>query len=106
MMQYQVVSTCISYTYTGSRLGTALDTESRIHLGLHGYIPVAVEDLEMQKTRALRYLRSKTTSLDKYIFMAQLRNTNIRLFYKLVCDELKVCNNEYIGTRNAHIILI
>ncbi|KAI7882501.1 malic enzyme [Lichtheimia hyalospora FSU 10163] len=60
-----------------------------MHLGLHGYIPVAVEDLEMQKTRALRYLRSKTTSLDKYIFMAQLRNTNVRLFYKLVCDELK-----------------
>lgn len=89
MMQYQVISSLISH-YSESHLGTALDTESRIHLGLRGYIPVAVEDLEMQKTRALRYLRSKTTSLDKYIFMAQLRNTNIRLFYKLVCDELKV----------------
>lgn len=89
MMQYQVISSLISH-YSESHLGTALDTESRIHLGLRGYVPVAVEDLEMQKTRALRYLRSKTTSLDKYIFMAQLRNTNIRLFYKLVCDELKV----------------
>ncbi|KAI9319160.1 malic enzyme [Dichotomocladium elegans] len=68
--------------------GTALDIESRNRLGLRGYGPVAVEDIELQKMRALKQLRSKSTPLDKYLFMAQLRNSNIRLFYKLVCDEL------------------
>ncbi|KAI8139071.1 hypothetical protein BJV82DRAFT_628119 [Fennellomyces sp. T-0311] len=68
--------------------GTALTAETRAHLGLRGYSPIGVEPLELQKQRALNQLRSKTTSLDKYIFMAQLRNSNTRLFYKLVCDEL------------------
>ncbi|KAG2224922.1 hypothetical protein INT45_010871 [Circinella minor] len=68
--------------------GTGLSSEARAHLGLRGYSPIAVETLDLQKERALKQLRSKSTSLDKYIFMAQLRNSNTRLFYKLVCDEL------------------
>ncbi|KAI9490606.1 hypothetical protein BDB00DRAFT_884128 [Zychaea mexicana] len=68
--------------------GTALPAEARAHLGLRGYSPIAVEPLDLQKQRALKQLRSKSTTLDKYIFMAQLRNSNTRLFYKLVCDEL------------------
>lgn len=62
----------------------------RARLGLRGYGPAGVEGLDLQKERALNVLRSKHTSIDKYIFMAQLRNSNIRLFYKLVCDELEV----------------
>ncbi|KAI7886839.1 malic enzyme [Lichtheimia hyalospora FSU 10163] len=69
--------------------GTALTQEARTQLGLRGYSPVGVENLELQKTRALNQLRSKATDLEKYTFMAQLRNTNTRLFYKLVCDDIK-----------------
>ncbi|KAI9260522.1 hypothetical protein BDA99DRAFT_512353 [Phascolomyces articulosus] len=76
--------------------GTGLSTEVRAHLGLRGYSPVAVESLDLQKERALKQLRSKSTTLDKYIFMAQLRNSNTRLFYKLVCDELSVSNYIFI----------
>ncbi|CDS02738.1 hypothetical protein LRAMOSA00142 [Lichtheimia ramosa] len=69
--------------------GTALTQEARTQLGLRGYAPVGVENLELQKTRALNQLRSKATDLEKYTFMAQLRNSNTRLFYKLVCDDIK-----------------
>ncbi|KAI9322444.1 hypothetical protein BX666DRAFT_1894814 [Dichotomocladium elegans] len=68
--------------------GTALPLESRINLGLRGLYPHGVEDLQLQKMRALNHLRSMSKPLDKYIFLAQLRNSNIRLFYKLVCDEI------------------
>ncbi|OAD69999.1 hypothetical protein PHYBLDRAFT_60321 [Phycomyces blakesleeanus NRRL 1555(-)] len=69
--------------------GITLSEASRAKLGLRGYLPSAVESLEKQKERALIMLRSKKTSLDKYIFLAHLRNTNTHLFYKLTCDELE-----------------
>ncbi|CAO3597450.1 unnamed protein product [Absidia cylindrospora] len=69
--------------------GTMLTPQARQELGLQGLSPPAVESLDMQKTRALSLLRSKTSSLEKYIFLGQLRNSNSRLFYKLVNDQFE-----------------
>lgn len=63
---------------------------TRSALGLQGLMPPKVESLDVQKKRALLQLRSKSTDMEKYMFMATLRNTNTTLFYKLVCDELEV----------------
>ena len=71
-------------------IGTAMDHAKRQKLGLNGLLPAGVETLEIQKARALRVLRSKHDLLEKYILMAQLRTTNVRLFYKIVIDELEV----------------
>ncbi|GAN10408.1 NADP-dependent malic enzyme MaeA [Mucor ambiguus] len=68
---------------------TAMDHAKRQKLGLNGLLPAGVETLETQKARALRVLRSKHNLLEKYILMAQLRTTNVRLFYKIVIDELE-----------------
>ena len=67
-----------------------MDHAKRQRLGLNGLLPAGVETLEIQKARALRVLRSKHNLLEKYILMAQLRTTNVRLFYKIVIDELEV----------------
>jgi malate dehydrogenase (oxaloacetate-decarboxylating)(NADP+) len=67
-----------------------MHSTTRKALGVHGLAPSRIESLEVQKRRALVQLRSKQSMLDKYTFMAQMRNTNIRLFYKIVCDELEV----------------
>lgn len=85
-------------------IGTALTQEARTQLGLRGYAPVGVENLELQKTRALNQLRSKATDLEKYTFMAQLRNSNTRLFYKLVCDDIKV-NGDLVSDRLPHVLV-
>ncbi|KAI7870348.1 hypothetical protein BDF14DRAFT_1773312 [Spinellus fusiger] len=69
--------------------GTALSSEARVSMGLQGYLPAAVEDLDLQKKRALVILRSKQSTLEKYIFMAHLRNTHTDLFYKITCEELE-----------------
>lgn len=67
-----------------------MHSNTRKALGVHGLAPSRIESLEVQKRRALAHVRTKHTMLEKYIFMAQMRNTNIRLFYKIVCDELEV----------------
>ncbi|CAM0138319.1 hypothetical protein VKS41_002868 [Umbelopsis sp. WA50703] len=69
--------------------GTAMHHTTRKALGVHGLAPSRIESLEIQKRRAMVQLRSKQSMIEKYIFMAQMRNTNIRLFYKIVCDELE-----------------
>ncbi|ORX94163.1 hypothetical protein K493DRAFT_337930 [Basidiobolus meristosporus CBS 931.73] len=66
--------------------GTATSEADRDAYKLRGLMPAVVETLEKQATRAFEQLRNKTSDLEKYIFLAWLRNTNTRLFYKLVMD--------------------
>ncbi|CEG73775.1 Putative Malic enzyme [Rhizopus microsporus] len=69
--------------------GTATEYSKRKALGLTGLLPSRVETLDIQRRRALRQVRSKSTPLEKYIFLAQLRSSNTRLFYKLIMDDLQ-----------------
>lgn len=39
----------------------------------------------------LHQINSKTTSIDKYMYLSNLRNTNTDLFYRLLIDHMKVC---------------
>lgn len=70
-------------------VGTAMNMEKRQALRLQGLSPSRVENVELQKRRALRLLRSKPTMLEKYLFLAQMRTSNVRLFYKMIMDELE-----------------
>ncbi|CAG8490250.1 9398_t:CDS:2 [Acaulospora morrowiae] len=69
--------------------GTAASHSVRKSLKVSGHLPAAVESLDQQKRLAMQQLRSKSTDLEKYMFLAWLRNTNIRLFYRIVIDELE-----------------
>lgn len=71
--------------------GTSLPLNVRQRLSIRGQSPAVVETTEQQVERALRAIRSKSTRLDKYMFMAQLRQNHTRLFYKLVTDHIEVC---------------
>jgi malate dehydrogenase (oxaloacetate-decarboxylating)(NADP+) len=73
-----------------SLIGTATPADLRAALHLSGLSPVNVESFDTQKKRALAQLRSKASDIEKYIFLAWLRNTNVRLFYGLVTDQLEV----------------
>ncbi|KAI7905320.1 uncharacterized protein BX663DRAFT_502438 [Cokeromyces recurvatus] len=69
--------------------GTALPLHLREQLNMRGQTPSIVESFQKQADRALKTLRSKHSPLEKYTFMAQLRNNNTRLFYKLVNDHIE-----------------
>lgn len=74
----------------GDGIGTSTPVEARTVLGLQGLMPAKVESLDIQKRRAMLQLRAKSTDMEKYLFMANLRNTNVSLFYKLICEDLEV----------------
>ncbi|PKY58886.1 hypothetical protein RhiirA4_412266 [Rhizophagus irregularis] len=69
--------------------GTTAPHSIRNALHTSGLMPFAVESVDQQKKRALAQLRSKNTDLEKYIFLAWLRNTNVSLFYRIVIGELE-----------------
>ncbi|KAF9996422.1 hypothetical protein BGZ80_004905 [Entomortierella chlamydospora] len=68
---------------------TATPAELRAALNIQGLSPSRIETFDIQKKRALAQLRSKTSDIEKYIFLAWLRNTNVRLFYGLIADQLE-----------------
>lgn len=75
----------------------------RQKLHVRGQIPSAVDSFENQAARALKIVRSRQTQLEKYTFMAQLRNNNTRLFYKLINDHIDVSYNSYEKSQKLNL---
>ncbi|URZ05346.1 malolactic enzyme [Clostridium felsineum] len=68
--------------------GTAFTKEERNELGLNGTLPIQVQTLEQQAIQAYGQFLSKTTDLEKRIFLMNIFNTNRTLFYKLMCEHV------------------
>ena len=69
--------------------GTAFTLSEREHLGLTGLLPARVETLEEQAARALLNIRAKTSSIERYAYLAALQNENETLFYRVVVANLQ-----------------
>lgn len=68
--------------------GTAFTEAERDALGLRGLLPPRVLSEELQITRILESVHSKTSPLEKFIYMAGLQDRNATLFYRLLIDNL------------------
>lgn len=55
----------------------------------YGLVPPAVESLDIQASRCLKQLERRTLSIDKYLYLSNLRNTNVHLYYRLVTQHIK-----------------
>ncbi|CAD6580336.1 MAG: hypothetical protein ASARMPREDX12_009531 [Alectoria sarmentosa] len=55
----------------------------------YGLVPPAVESLDVQASRCLKQLERRPQSIDKYLYLSNLRNTNVHLFYRLVTQHIK-----------------
>ena len=69
--------------------GTAFTQEEREQLGLLGLMPTGVSSMENQTRRTYEQYRRTTTPLGKYLHLAQLRDRNEVLFYKLLASHLE-----------------
>lgn len=69
--------------------GTAFTSEQRRALGLVGLMPSGVTSLESQTRRVYEQFRRTTTRLGKYLHLANLRDRNEVLFYRLLTDHLE-----------------
>lgn len=68
--------------------GTAFTKEERKQFCLTGTLPTQVQTLEQQEAQTYGQYLSKTTDLEKRIFLMNIFNTNRTLFYKLMCDHV------------------
>ncbi|RPB18621.1 hypothetical protein L211DRAFT_901793 [Terfezia boudieri ATCC MYA-4762] len=68
---------------------TSFTNDVRKALGIRGLMPPVVESFELQKNRCLEQIAMKTTSIDKYMYLSNLRNTNTDLFYRLLIDNMR-----------------
>ncbi|KAG5456421.1 MAG: hypothetical protein BJ554DRAFT_3848 [Olpidium bornovanus] len=68
---------------------TGTSEEDRDLLKLRGILPPVVESVEIQKARVMKHLAAISTPLEKYMFLAFLRNTNSALLYSCLLDNLE-----------------
>ncbi|HDR67806.1 MAG TPA: NAD-dependent malic enzyme, partial [Bacteroidaceae bacterium] len=69
--------------------GTAFSNEEREIFQLHGLFPQRVSNLEIQCTRSYGHYSTKTTDLEKYIYLISLQDRMETLFYRLLLDHLE-----------------
>uniref|UniRef100_A0A7S0MYZ7 Malic enzyme n=1 Tax=Pyramimonas obovata TaxID=1411642 RepID=A0A7S0MYZ7_9CHLO len=68
--------------------GTGFSLEEREKYKLTGLMPVNVETLDEQAARAIAHVRSFKKMLNKYIYMENLHSQNVKLFYKVLLDNV------------------
>lgn len=66
---------------------TGFSEAERQALGLVGLVPDVIETLETQLSRVLMQLKEKTTSLDQFIYLMNLLDTNQTLFYRTLMSD-------------------
>ena len=72
--------------------GTAFTMEERKELGLIGLLPPYVQTIEEQATQTYSQLQTKSSDLEKRLFLMEIFNTNRRLFYYLFSHHLEEFN--------------
>ena len=66
--------------------GTAFTAEERRKLGLVGLLPTGVTTLDGQLRRSYGQYSRQSTNLGKWVYLANLRDRNEVLFYRLLAD--------------------
>ena len=68
--------------------GTAFTIEEREELGLTGLLPTAVSTLDGQVRRVYGQYRAQANDLRRWVYLANLRDRNEVLFYRLLCEHI------------------
>ena len=68
---------------------TAHGTAVRKYLRTYGLTPPRVESYEVQKKRCLAQLASKSTNIEKFLYLSTLRRNNVHLFYRLLIENFR-----------------
>lgn len=69
--------------------GLSFTPEERINKNLTGLIPHTLESLQTQCARAMKMINTRQTNVDKYLYLSQLKDQNIDLFYRLLIDNIR-----------------
>ncbi len=68
--------------------GTSFHETERAELGLKGLLPYETASIEVQLQRTYEQYKTKTTDLERHIYLRALQDRNEILFYRLVIDHI------------------
>jgi len=68
--------------------GSAFPDQERDELGLLGLLPYHASTVEEQLTRTYENYKTKTSDIERYVFLTALQDRNETLFYRLVQDHI------------------
>lgn len=68
--------------------GTAFTQKEREEFNLFGLLPPEVSNIKEQTARSYKALQSKSSNIEKYMYLRDLQDSNETLFYKLVSEHL------------------
>src|SRR3990167_8572457 len=80
------------YALVGSSIlnkGMGFSQSERDAFNLHGIIPVSEATLEEQSARSYEAFKSKSSDLDKYLYLRDLQDSNETLFYHLLLNNIE-----------------
>ncbi|KAH9901874.1 NADP-dependent malic enzyme [Xylariomycetidae sp. FL2044] len=69
--------------------GLSFTPEERVSKNLTGLIPHAMEDVETQVARCMKMINTRSTPIDKYLYLSSLKNANLDLFYRVLIDNVR-----------------
>ncbi|GAO17281.1 hypothetical protein UVI_02063430 [Ustilaginoidea virens] len=69
--------------------GLSFTPEERVSKNLTGLLPHAMESLQTQCARAMKMIQTRQTNLDKYLYLSNLKDHNVDLFYRLLMDNVR-----------------
>lgn len=69
--------------------GLAFTPEERAQKNLTGLIPHAMETTETQVARCMKMINTRSTGVDKYLYLSSLKAQNIDLFYRTLIDNVR-----------------
>ncbi|WED42030.1 NAD-dependent malic enzyme [Legionella cardiaca] len=68
--------------------GTSFTNKEREEFGLFGLLPPEESNIVEQRNRSYAAFKSKTTDLEKYIYLRDLQDSNETLYYSLLCEHI------------------
>jgi malate dehydrogenase (oxaloacetate-decarboxylating)(NADP+) len=69
--------------------GLAFTPEERIAKNLTGLMPHIMETVQTQCDRAMRMIHTRSTPVEKYLYLSSLKDQNLDLFYRVLMDNIR-----------------
>ena len=71
------------------RQGLSFTPDQRVNKNLTGLLPHVMEGADKQTERALKVIRTRQTNIDKYLYLSNVKSSNVDLFYRLLIDNAR-----------------
>ena len=69
--------------------GLSFSPEERVSKNLTGLIPHVMESVSTQVERCMKMINTRSTNVDKYLYLSSLKDQSVDLFYRVLIDNIR-----------------